>query len=149
MYKHLEKMGIEPADFFERILSQVEDYISVWNREKQFVYVNARLEELWPFAVGEYVGKTPTELGFSREGARLFERNIQAVIETEDSVYGHFPYTPPLGGLRDYEFCFSPVFNAQGEVEFVAGFTRDVTELRAVRRALADSRTEEGAKRDD
>lgn len=138
MLKHdqLKSLDIDPARFFERMLSQVEDYISVWNRQKQFLYVNQRLEDLWPFSPEEYFGKTPTDLGFSREGAALFERNIARVIETEESIYGSFPYRPPFGTLRDYNFCFAPVFDDGGQVEFVIGFTRDVTELKEAQKEL-------------
>ena len=138
MLKHdqLKSLDIDPAQFFERMLSQVEDYISVWNRKKQFIYVNQRLEDLWPFSPQEYFGKTPTDLGFSREGTALFESNIAKVIEAEESVYGTFPYTPPFGTLRDYDFCFSPVFDDAGRVEFVIGFTRDVTDLKEARKEL-------------
>ncbi len=43
-------------------------------------------------------------------------------------------------GKRIYDYIFVPVLNEQGEVEAVAGTTRDITEIRLVEEALKRSR---------
>ena len=51
----------------------------------------------------------------------------------------HTPFTSPTGETRHYEYIFVPVLNQSGDVEAVAGSTRDVTEREEMERALQAS----------
>lgn len=50
------------------------------------------------------------------------------MIETKGSIRDLTPYTGASGETRYYEYIFVPVFVRDGQVEAVAGSTRDVTE---------------------
>ena len=51
------------------------------------------------------------------------------------------PYTSPTGAGGYYEYIFSPVFDVDGNVEIVAGSTRDITD-----RKLAEDRVKQLSK---
>lgn len=124
----------DAGHFFEMVLSQVEDYICVWNTDKQCVYANRKLERLWNIQ-RDYRGKTPAEIGLSPEGRALFESGISQVLETGAAVTTSFPF----GDSRQYDCVFSAVFDDVGQVEYVACVTRDMTERRKVEEALRES----------
>ena len=67
------------------------------------------------------------------------QSQIQEVIDTKRPVRDHTPFTGPTGETRYYEYIFVPVFSSDGEVEAVAGSTRDITEREEMARALAAS----------
>ena len=51
---------------------------------------------------------------------------------------GEVPFTG-TNGRRIYDYIFVPVFGADGEVEAVAGTTRDVTDRKAMEEELRDA----------
>lgn len=50
------------------------------------------------------------------------------MISTREPLKDQTPFTGPTGETRNYEYIFVPVLAANGNVEAVAGSTRDVTE---------------------
>lgn len=134
------KRGFNKSElFFENVLSQLEDYICIWNRDKQCVYANDKLEKLWGLKREQYMWKTPTGLGFSPDGSRLFEGNVGRVCESGHPIRGSFPYVRDAGSPRHYECIFNPVRDERGNVEFVACVTRDITERTLAGEALRQS----------
>ena len=65
-----------------------------------------------------------------RLNASSNQRNQSAIIT---------PFTGPTGESRFYEYIFVPVFASDGNVEAIAGSTRDITEREQMARALAAS----------
>jgi signal transduction histidine kinase len=61
---------------------------------------------------------------------------VQEVFETKKGLTGETPYTSPAGLNGYYEYIFSPVFGADGTVEFVVGTTRDITGRKEAEAAL-------------
>ncbi len=53
------------------------------------------------------------------------------VRETKQPIRGEVPFNG-TNGRRIYDYIFIPVFGADGEVEAVAGTTRDVTERKSM-----------------
>ena len=73
-------------------------------------------------------------------------REIAQVIETRQPIKGEVPFKAPLTGIYGvYEYIFTPVFGPDGEVQLIAGTTRDVTERKNAEQALreADERKNE------
>ncbi|MFC4988112.1 bacterio-opsin activator domain-containing protein [Saliphagus infecundisoli] len=125
--------------FLDAILSNVDDYVYVWNREKELVYANESLEAFWGMADGEYLGRTNRELGTPpRESDRL-EGEVERVFETGETVQGEAPYTEPADAEGYHEYVLSPIRGGDGAVEFVAGISRDATERREAEAAAAES----------
>jgi two-component system, sensor histidine kinase and response regulator len=67
----------------------------------------------------------------------LLHGQVLAVVEARTRVTGETPYTSPTGVHGDYEYIFSPVFEAGGAVESVVGITRDITARKRAAEALS------------
>jgi signal transduction histidine kinase len=77
--------------------------------------------------------KYPDELA-----ARL-QQQIQKVFDTSEGLTDETEYTSPTGMAGYYEYIFRPVFDREGNVELVAGSTRDITERKRVEAELRRS----------
>jgi PAS domain-containing protein len=71
----------------------------------------------------------------------MHDREIEQVIATKQPIRGEVPFTG-THGRRIYDYIFVPVIGTDGEVEAIAGTTRDVTE-----RKQAEEATRAGAER--
>src|SRR4029077_204951 len=69
----------------------------------------------------------------------MHDRKIEEVIAPREPIKGEVPFTG-THGRRMYEYIFVPVIGANGDVEAVAGTTRDVTESRAAGDAILKER---------
>ena len=129
----------QQARFLDATLSNVFDYVYVWDLDGRLVWANQRLEELWGRRASEYVGRTNAELGdpLGQGGWPLAE--IGSVVETGRNATGEVPVERPGGELGTYEYVLTPIRNADGEVDLVAGVSRDVTEQRAAEAAARES----------
>jgi PAS domain S-box-containing protein len=108
-------------------LSFIHDFAYMYDREGRFLFANQPLLDLWGITLEEAVGKSLWDLGYADDvGSKLF-REVQEVFETKKSITEETPYTNPEGLPGYYEYTVSPVFGADGTVEFVAGCGRDIT----------------------
>jgi PAS domain S-box-containing protein len=124
---------------FDTALSHTPDFTYIFDLEGRFTYINRALLSLWQKSFEEARGKNFFELEYPDELAARLQRQIQEVIDTKKPVRDHTPFTGPTGETGHYEYIFVPVFSAKGEVEAVAGSTRDITEREQMERALAAS----------
>ena len=100
------------------------------------MFVNQPLLDLWGITLEQAEGKNFFDLGYPDELAEQLQRQVREVFETRQRLTGETPYTSPSGLTGVYEYIFSPVFGADGTVEFVVGFTRDITERKRAAEAL-------------
>ena len=112
---------------YEAILSNTPDLAYVFDLDHRFIYANAGLLKMWGRTEEEALGKTCWELGYEPWHAAMHDREIDQVAATGQPLRGEVPFTGTFG-RRIYDYIFVPVFNARGEVAFVAGTTRDVTD---------------------
>jgi len=126
---------------YETILSSIPDLVYVFGLDHRFTYANQALLDMWGLTWQEAKGKTCLELGYEPWHAQKHDREIEQVIATKQSVRGEVPF---LGknGLRIDDYIFVPVIGADGEVEAVAGTTRDITDRKRMEQELA-SRAED------
>ncbi len=114
---------------FQGITSTTPDFVYVFDLQGRFIYANRRLLEVWGMSLPDIIGKTPRELGYEQWHHDLHMREIAEVIETKHPIKGEVPFKAPLTGIFGvYEHIFTPVIGPDGEVESIAGTTRDVTE---------------------
>jgi PAS domain S-box-containing protein len=86
------------------------------------------------------IGKTCLELGYEQWHHDMHMREIAQVIETKRPIKGEVPFKAPLTGIFGvYEYIFTPVINPPGEVELIAGTTRDVSQRKQHEEALRQS----------
>ena len=120
---------------YRAALSNTPDMVFVFDREHRFVYANEALLALWGRTWDEAIGKTCQELGYPRWRAEWRDREIEQVVATRLPVRGEGPYEG-AHGTRTFEHILAPVIGLNGEVEAVAGTSRDITERHRAELAL-------------
>jgi PAS domain S-box-containing protein len=129
---------------YEAILTNTPDLAYVWDLNHRFIYANEGLLKMWGRTWDEAIGRNCLELGYEPWHAALHDREIDQVIATQRPVRGEVPFTGTFG-RRIYDYLLVPVIGASGEVEAVAGTTRDVTDRQELEASLrqADRRKDE------
>jgi PAS domain S-box-containing protein len=125
--KEAEEELARQRRLYEAILNNTPDLAYIFDREHRFIYANEGLLKMWGKTWDEACGKTCLELGYEPWHAAMHNREIDQVVCTGEAVRGEVPFTGTFG-RRVYDYIMVPVFGDSGEVEAVAGTTRDVTE---------------------
>lgn len=129
------------ARLFDSVLSSIVDFAYTFDREGRFTYMNQALLDLFQLKREEAVGKTCFELNYPLDLATKLTQQIRTVFETGQIVKDEGPYTGAAGTTGYYEYIFVPVFNTEGQVETVAGSTRDISERYAMEEQLREANT--------
>jgi PAS domain S-box-containing protein len=124
---------------FDTVLSHTADFNYIFDLDGRFTYINRALLALWDKSLEEGVGKNFFDLEYPDELAGRLQRQIQEVITTKEPLRDKTPYTGANGEQGFYEYIFVPVLGEGGQVEAVAGSTRDITEHVRLTQAIADS----------
>jgi PAS domain S-box-containing protein len=114
---------------YETVLSNTPDLAYVFDLDHRFTYANHALLSMWGRSLEEAMGKTCLELGYEPWHAAMHDREIEEVIATKQPIRGEVAFDG-RAGRRQYDYIFVPVIGADGEVEAVAGTTRDITDRR-------------------
>ncbi|MDR7192390.1 sensor histidine kinase [Luteimonas terrae] len=115
---------------YEALLQATPDLLYVFDLQHRFVYANDALLAMWGMTWEEAAGKTCLEVGYEPWHAAMHDEEIERVIATRAPVRGDVPFPHRVKGVRIYDYIFTPVIGADGEVEAIAGSTRDVTDRR-------------------
>jgi PAS domain S-box-containing protein len=123
---------------YKAALSNTPDLVYVFDLDHRFTYANQALLTMWGRTWDDSIGKNCLELGYPEWHAAMHDREIDAVVKTRKPVRGVVPFTG-THGRRYYDYIFVPVIGVDGEVEAVAGTTRDVTERHEAEQELRRS----------
>lgn len=123
---------------YETVLSATPDFIYVFSLDHRVLYANDSLITMWGKGREGAIGRTFLEIGYEPWHAEMHDREIDEVRATKQPIRGEVPFTGTYG-RRIYDYIFVPVIGADGEVEAVAGTTRDVTDRKASELASAES----------
>lgn len=123
---------------YEATLSNTPDLVYVFDLDHRFTYANEGLLRMWGKCWDEAIGKNCLDLGYEPWHAAMHDREIEQVVASKQPLKGEVPFTGTFG-RRVYEYIFSPVLGEDGEVEAVAGTTRDVTDRKQVEEQLRHS----------
>jgi PAS domain S-box-containing protein len=121
--------------FFDTVLSHTPDLVYVFDLKHRFTYANNALLAMCGKRLEDAVGKTCLELGYEPWHAAMHEREIDQVAATRRPIRGEVPFEG-TNGRRIHDYIFVPILGADGQVEAVAGTTRDVTERKQAETAL-------------
>ena len=127
---------------YETITGGTPDLMYVFGLDYRFTYANSALLNMWGKTWDNAVGKGLRENGYEEWHAAMHEREIDQVRATKQPIRGEVSFPHAILGRRIYDYILTPVLNAQGEVEAVAGTTRDVTERKNFEESLARSSAE-------
>lgn len=123
---------------YETVLTNTPDFVYVFSLDHKVVYANEALIKMWGRGREGAIGKTFLEIGYEPWHAEMHDREIDQVRTTRQPIRGEVPFTG-THGRRHYDYIFVPIIGADGEVEAVAGTTRDVTERHVAEAALRES----------
>lgn len=127
---------------YETITSGTPDLIYVFDLNYRFIYVNQALLAMWGKTWENAVGKGLLENGYEPWHAEMHEREIDQVKSTKQPIRGEVSFPHAILGRRVYDYIFTPVINEHGEVEAVAGTTRDITERKQWEESLSNASEE-------
>ncbi|MFA9216005.1 MAG: PAS domain S-box protein [Sphingomonadaceae bacterium] len=122
---------------YEAVLMNTPDFVYVFSLDYRVLYANESLIHMWGRGYDGAIGKTFLEIGYEPWHAAMHEREIDLVTSTRQPIRGEVPFHG-TNGRRDYDYIFVPVIGADGEVEAVAGTTRDVTERKEAERKIRE-----------
>ena len=123
---------------YDTILSNTPDLAYVFDLNHRFIYANKALLAMWGCDWESAIGKNCLELGYEPWHAAMHDREIEQVIATKKPIRGEVPFTG-TNGKRIYDYIFVPVLGPTGDVEAIAGTTRDITERTQAEDALRRS----------
>ena len=123
----------------EAIAGSTPDLIYVFDLNYRFIYANKALLDMWGKTWEESMGKYLIELGYEPWHAEMHEREIDQVKATKRPIRGEASFPHATLGTRVYDYIFAPVLDEYGEVQAVAGTTRDISDLKLAEDALKQS----------
>jgi len=122
---------------YETITSSTPDLMYVFDLDYRFTYANSALLTMWGKTWDTAIGKGLRENGYEEWHAAMHEQEIDQIVRNKQPIRGEVSFPHAVLGLRVYDYILTPVLNEQGEVEAVAGTTRDVTERKQWEESLA------------
>lgn len=114
----------------EIVTSNTPDLVYVFDLEYRFTFANPALLQMWGKTWDTAIGKGLRENGYEEWHAEMHEREIDYVAATKKVVRGEVAFPHATLGRRVYDYILTPVINADGVVEAVAGTTRDISEIK-------------------
>jgi PAS domain S-box-containing protein len=126
---------------FDSITNNTPDLVYVFDLSYKFTYANKALLTMWGKSEEDAIGRGLRENGYEEWHALMHEREIDKVVATKERVRGTVSFPHAVLGKRIYDYIFAPVFNEQGEVESIAGTTRDITEIKQAEEKIQRSET--------
>ena len=114
---------------YRAVLSNSADLHYVLDVERRFMFANSSMLQLLQKSLDEVLGRTLLELGYTDDAALLFHEQVQQVINTGKPLRHETADQTGFAG-RTFEYILMPVFDADGNIEAVAGSSRDTTERR-------------------
>ncbi|WP_018342419.1 PAS domain-containing protein [Cytophaga aurantiaca] len=124
---------------YDSITNNTPDLVYVFSLDYRFTYANKALLTMWGKSAEEAIGRGLRENGYEEWHAQMHEREIDEVTATKKSIRGTVSFPHAELGSRVYDYILVPVLNEKGEVEVVAGTTRDITELKHAQEKLQKS----------
>jgi PAS domain S-box-containing protein len=124
---------------YEAITGSTPDLIYVFDLNYRVAYANNALLSMWGKTWDEAINKRLIENGYEPWHAEMHEREIDQVVASRQPVRGEVSFPHAVLGKRIYDYILVPVINADGEVEAIAGTTRDITDIKRAQESLRSS----------
>ncbi|MFP5438787.1 MAG: PAS domain-containing protein [Bacteroidia bacterium] len=145
--KHTEiilKKALNAAErqkrLYDSITNNTPDLVYVFDLNYRFSYANKALLTMWGKSAEDAIGYGLRENGYEEWHAAMHEREIDEIITTKKSIRGTVSFPHAELGSRIYDYILVPVLNEAGQVEAIAGTTRDITDIKHAGEKLQQSK---------
>jgi PAS domain S-box-containing protein len=119
-------------------VAAVPDFVYTFDLDGKFTYANTALCSLLRRNLDEMVGRDFHDLQYPEPLASTLQAQIQEVIDTKGPVRAETLFES-ASGAGYYEYIFVPILGENGQIQAVAGTTRDVTDRRRMEEELRES----------
>ena len=110
----------------DQILAATPDSFILFDRAGHYLYVNPSGFESTGLNAEHVIGKTWRELGFPEEVGFTFERRLEQVFTTGESITYEEQF-PTLSGWQDFLTTLTPIRDEQNNVVYTLNTIRDIT----------------------
>jgi PAS domain S-box-containing protein len=120
-------------EFLDRVIENVTLAIQVKDaRSRRYILLNKAAEELLGLSRDDAIGKTPYEV-FDRQTAEAVDTLDRKVLESRSNCFAaEHRVETPRNGARVVTANRVPIFDRNGDVQYLLGVVEDVTERKAV-----------------
>ena len=117
---------------FKAIADNTPDHILIQNRDLRYQLV---INPQMGLAQQDMIGKTDHDF-LSREDADKLTAIKRRVLETGEPMHLEVPLRSPEGGPQFFDGAYVPTRNAQGEIDGLIGYFKNVTERKQTEQEL-------------
>jgi len=110
-------------DLLHQIIKKFPDEISIFDRECRYMFVNTALVESSGIRFGEFIGKTPQEIGILSSESAQIEDMIKSVIGSGNPVCNEGLYMVEEGEITRYIYL-GPIDGPGGDIAAVFMISR-------------------------
>jgi PAS domain S-box-containing protein len=119
------------------ILTSVKDYLYIFDSQGRFVFANEMLLNLWGLSKEQAFGKTMHDLNYPESVENTLTLACEHVFRTKHPTTNETRYVNPTGTTGIYENILAPIIGPDGQVEYVVGSSRDITERKRAEEMLS------------
>ncbi len=128
--KKLFKDCSRTLSFLDSVIDNLPDAIYIKDNELKYIFANKAYCEFYGKPKEDILGKTVHEL-FPPEQADNFTKQDQSVLVNKTLMdVPEVTYSDASGGSHIVTAKKAPLIDAEGNVSFIVGVTRDITELK-------------------
>jgi PAS domain S-box-containing protein len=134
---------------YETVTSCTPDLMYVFDLDYSFKYANNALLTMWGKTWEDAIGKSLLEIGYEPWHAEMHEKEIDQIKTSKQSIRGEVSFRHAILGWRVYDYILTPVLSEHGEVEAIAGTTRDITDRKQWEESMATTNEELAASNEE
>jgi len=118
------------------IFTTAQDAIFIKDRSFRYIQINPAMERLFGRPAAEIIGKTDLDLVWAADTERIWKQDRRVLDgEVVKGIY----YVPAQDAPVTFHYIKAPLHDEAGEIVGICGIARDITDLKQVEAALAES----------
>ncbi len=123
-----ESARLERESELKVLIENLPDIISRFDRQRRFLFISSKIEELTGVPASFFIGKKHEELGTDPVLAMRWQATLENVIRNKCATEFDISYDNQHGERRFFITRAVPLFDSEGEVAMVLAISSDHTE---------------------